>query len=183
MEVEAGWKTMATELASIASEEGMEGEGNWRTMVPTGIKGKWRRVSHHDWARPLEELIEEEVAMEELRRRLGKGIKRPHDDAEEETQPGRTKRARVSMERIFKLRAFARTTFRPIPDRYLRRPFFDEAEVEEMREGMRLTAELHAEIQGLARDALEEHEAKGFLECNADGTIRVSGRPETLHDE
>ncbi|KAL6635402.1 hypothetical protein ACP70R_028073 [Stipagrostis hirtigluma subsp. patula] len=91
------------------------------------------------------------------------------DEEEDQSRPGR-----VSAARIRRLRALMKTRYHPFSERFLREPFCGQADADEIREANRLGSKFHAALQAQAAAALEEYDAKGYLDCNADGTIRIS---------
>lgn len=90
-------------------------------------------------------------------------------------------RARVSMERINLLRVFSKTKFPSVSKESLY--FANEDEANDFEEKLAFLAHAYEEALETVADALEEHDEKGYLECNADGTIRISKRPESLDDQ
>ncbi|CAN6327475.1 unnamed protein product [Urochloa humidicola] len=95
----------------------------------------------------------------------------------EETSGGgqRDPVGRVPAATIKMLRAFTTTRFHPISERFLRDPcLFSEDAAREIRESDRFISKVYAWMQERAAEAVEEYDAKGYLECNVDGTINLS---------
>jgi hypothetical protein len=85
------------------------------------------------------------------------------------TPPGR-----VSEERVKRLRRFMEHSFRPIPETALSSRFFSESQAEVIRNFNRVCLKAEVKLKAKAAKALQEYDAKGYLECTAEGKIKVS---------
>jgi hypothetical protein len=85
------------------------------------------------------------------------------------TPPGR-----VSEERVKRLRRFMERSFRPIPETALSSRFFSESQAEVIRNFNRVCLKAEVKLKAKAAKALQEYDAKGYLECTAQGKIKVS---------
>jgi hypothetical protein len=81
---------------------------------------------------------------------------------------------RVSEERVKRLRRFMEQSFRPVPERVIRSRFFSESQGEVIRNFNRVCLKAEAELKAHTAKALQEYDAKGYLECTIDGKIKVS---------
>ncbi|KAL6850173.1 hypothetical protein ACP4OV_020800 [Aristida adscensionis] len=82
--------------------------------------------------------------------------------------PGRVPEAEVK-----RLRHVATARFVPVSERFLSQPFFTEAAALEIRECDRFISKVYSMSREAAAAALEEHDAKGYLDADADGGIVI----------
>jgi hypothetical protein len=78
-----------------------------------------------------------------------------------------------SEERVKRLRRFMEHSFRPIPETVVSR-FFSESQAEVIRNFNRVCLKAEVKLKAKAAKALQEYDAKGYLECTAEGKIKVS---------
>jgi hypothetical protein len=79
-----------------------------------------------------------------------------------------------SEERVKRLRRFMEHSFRPIPETVLSSPFFSESQAEVIRNFNRVCLKAEVGLKAKAARALEDYDAKGYLECTPEGKIKVS---------
>jgi hypothetical protein len=79
-----------------------------------------------------------------------------------------------SEERVKWLRRFMEHSFRPIPETALSSRFFSESQAEVIRNFNRVCLKAEVKLKAKAAKALQKYDAKGYLECTAQGKIMVS---------
>ncbi|KAJ1293717.1 hypothetical protein BS78_01G090200 [Paspalum vaginatum] len=130
-------------------------------------------------ARFNEDMVHTDRDLDEFRSKLRQGVVdlRPCSQslaAEREEEDDRAL-GRVPDATIRMLRTLTRTRFHPTSERLLSDPFlFSQAAADKIRESDRFLSNLYAWAQAQATQAVHEYNAKGYVDYNADGTIKLT---------